>query len=132
MDGKTTHTNLRIAGGAPGAEIEINIHGRLQQRAFRDVRGRLTFATDPRTAPIVHLNGPITLDQFWVQRPLSSARAYRLSVVVGTPGVGPGTFAIYPCDCFLTGGAAPEAEIEFPHRDPGQPPLRMHVQLGED
>lgn len=132
IDGKTTHSGLRIVGGAPSATIDINIQGKLHQRVDRDARGRLQFGTSPATAPIVHLNGPITLDQFFVQRPLTSARQQRLSVVVGTHGVGPGTFAVYECDCFLRGGAAPEADIEFPHRDPGQPPIRMHVKLDRD
>jgi hypothetical protein len=132
LDGTATHTDLRVIAWADHYEIEVLIHGRLPQRVFRDVRGKLTFGVDARTAPIVHLNGPVTLDSFWVQRPLSSARPGRLSVVVGTHGVGPGTFAIYECDCFLRSKAAPEADIEFPHRDPGQPPLLMHVKLDRD
>lgn len=132
QDGKTTHTNLIIWATSSSASIHIQIHGRLHQQAFHDARGRLVFGGTPGTAPIVHFNGPVTLDSFWVQKPLTSAREQRLSVVVGTHGVGPGTFAIFPCDCILTGGKAPEADIEFPHRDPTQPPLRRHVKLDED
>jgi hypothetical protein len=46
--------------------------------------------------------------------------------------VGPGTFAGYECDCFLRGSAAPRADIEFPAKQPGQPPIKMRVRLNED
>jgi hypothetical protein len=131
-DGTTRHTDLWIYAPLPYATIRINIEGKYQQRAFRDKHGRLTLSLQPATAPIVHFNGPVTLDQFYVQQPLTSKYEKRLSIVVGTPGVGPGTFATYMCSCFLTEGAAPEAEIDFPTQTPGGPPLRMQVKLDED
>jgi len=131
-DGKTTHEGFQIRGGYPDANVTVKVHGKWEQRAFRDARGKLKFGDSPAAAPVVHLNGPVTMAPFWTQRPLRSSHHEELSIVVGTPGKGPGSFATYLCECFLHGGAAPEADIEFPNREPGRPPIWVRVRLNED
>ncbi len=55
----------------------------------------------------------------------------RLSVVLGTPGVGTGAFAYFECDCFPD-RAWPVAEIEYPGKDANGRPVRQRVALEED
>lgn len=129
----TRHEALSISDFETSSRVSVRSSDGLVQMAFRDARGKLKFSTTPADAPIVHFNGPVTMDQFWHQQPLSSTEARRVSIVVGTPGVGDGTFATFRCGCFLKSddGVSPRAEIEFAHRDPAQPALHQEARLSE-
>ena len=89
----------------------------------------LTFADSPRTAPIVHIGGPL---QMAVEgpRPLKKVGAgkFELNATVGTKGLGTGAFArlsyaAIPKDTY------PQATLEFPNADLKQPAFTVRMQL---
>lgn len=90
--------------------VKVDEH---RQMAGRDRAGSLELATSAKDAPIVHFDGPLTLGLFFEQEPLQSESTVDLSVVVGTPGIGPGTFSLHFCDAYPK-GAWPTAVIEYP------------------
>jgi hypothetical protein len=63
------------------------------------------FARKPQDAPIIHFDGPMTLGQYGPRQTLprnvdgTSYRTTSLKLMVGTPGLGEGTFASYHCRC---------------------------------
>jgi hypothetical protein len=110
-------------------KLSVVVEGK-PQTAGRDSRGTLAFAASPHEAPIVHFNGPLTLDLFRLQQPFRSGQEEEMTAVVGTPGVGPGTFALfntlaYPKDAW------PTANIEFPTKDGGKL-IVAQVRLAEE
>jgi hypothetical protein len=119
--GKARHKALTFFRNGEGSQLlSVRLDGKFEQMAGWDRHGRLRFAARPQDAPVIHFNGPLKMDLFRNQRPLSGQRKEGLCVVVGTPGVGPGTFARLDCDAFLPGGA-PVAEVLYPGKgEPGR------------
>jgi hypothetical protein len=127
-DGKTRHTRLRYNQPFTDGEISVQIGNRDLQLAGRDRCGKLVFADRAKDAPIIHFNGPLTMDLYHIQKPLRSTGEWvRLSAVVGTPGSGPGTFAHLDCSAFYDG--MPTAEVEYPSREPGGKPIVVRIPL---
>ena len=99
--------------------------------AWGDERSPLVFASRPEDAPIVHIGAPLRMG-FEIRRPLEkvSKDTFKLSAGVGTPGVGPGTFAhlrynVIPEDVF------PKATLEFPSKTRGGTPIKVEMVLRE-
>ena len=114
-DGKVRHTNLRVTlfGRDTGAgTIAVQVADRGEQVAGNDVAGALTFADKPATAPVIHFNGPLQMALTTATPLQRSAKPVRLNAVVGTPGLGEGTFAAVGGDD-LPEDAHPSAAIEF-------------------
>jgi hypothetical protein len=85
------------------------------------------FADRPQDAPIVHFDGPLTLQRNDAK--LAFVRGEKptpLGVTVGTPGLGKDTFTEI---LFREGDPNGVAEIVFPHRDPKAKPIRVKVVL---
>lgn len=57
-----------------------------------DTGGKLAFADSPARAPVVHVGGPLAL-AFLARVELTAGEEERLDAAIGTPGLGPGTFA---------------------------------------
>jgi hypothetical protein len=127
--GKTQHKNLRYYFNTRFVRLSIGGGTRVQV-AGRDYHGKLEFAASPKDAPVVHFNGPLTLDLFWDQEPWYGGQYASLDVVVGTRGVGKGTFAAIHCAAYPK-GAWPSAVIEYPARDGGKP-IVAKVRLAEE
>jgi len=125
------HRNLRINLDNVEEMVSVRINGKDEQVAGLDRFGALQFTLSPNNAPIIHFNGPLTMDLFHFQAPLQSAKRVRLSAVVGTRGSGPGTFAQLNCDAYLNAGCPP-AEVEFPAKKPGDKPITVRILLKED
>jgi hypothetical protein len=77
----------------------------------------LVFADHPSEAPVAHIGGPLAID-------LSYYESLVLRVRVGTPGLGRGAFA-----ALVLPDIVPVAQIEFPSRTPGAPPLVVKATL---
>jgi hypothetical protein len=101
---------------------------------FKDGQGRRfaaipRFTDDPRSAPIVHMDGPLTLSLGYAPpAALQPGVAVELEPMLGTPGIGKGAFAALmtiPEDLDQT----PRADIEFPSNSAGAPPLRSRLDL---
>jgi hypothetical protein len=106
----------------------IRIAGRVGQYAGLDGAGFLQFAARPEEAPVVHFRGPLHMGLHSPQRLLLGADGGELLTVVGTPGLGKGTFASVAYGGLITAGAAPVAEIEFPSTS-GSPLLKTRYTL---
>lgn len=90
-------------------------------------REDLVFADQPKDAPIVHLNGPFTFLLAEAPKTVTPGENLEFVVLFGTPGLGRGTFA-YPIQSF---NPRPLAEIQFPAKTPGDPPIVVKVRLAE-
>ena len=120
---------MRYAPGNANRKLSVRVSGK-QQSAGRDRLGKLAFGASPKEAPVVHFAGPLTLDLFWDQEPLLSGADNEITAVLGTPGVGPGTFAQFYCDAYPH-GAWPTAFVEFPPAN-GETPVTKTIRLEEE
>jgi hypothetical protein len=127
--GKVCHRNLLYRDTPRGPRLFLGHDDKLWSSG-RDPRGKLELAAKASDAPVVHFAGPLTLDLFYNQRPLRTGQTVDLSVVVGTPGVGAGTFAVMHCD-YYPKNAWPTAVIEHPRKGGGTPVV-ARVRLAED
>lgn len=110
--GGTCYKNLQFSPNRHTYRLSVRV-GEHRQAAGRDRAGALELAATAKDAPVVHFDGPLTLGLYFDQEPLRSEAAVDLSVVVGTPGVGPGTFALLFCSAYPN-GAWPTAVVEYP------------------
>jgi hypothetical protein len=94
-----------------------------------DLNGVLQFADRPADAPAVWLGGPLQIT-FYAELPtLRVGRGTELDLVVGTPGVGPGTFAMLEYEGTIPKEAKPLAEVSLPSAKPGAPPLKEKWEI---
>jgi hypothetical protein len=149
-DGRTRHSDLVVEiGDYLGANRQVSIslktHGGWMQYAHDT---QLAFARRPQDAPVIHFNGPLTARLApapvnWVpQRPdlrttegfgipldaIARGKATDLRVELGTLGQGEGTFASVSCNA-LPENVHPVAELTFPAKAPGRPPLTVRQRL---
>jgi hypothetical protein len=82
---------------------------------------------------VLHVGGPL---QMGFEVPAASALKrtgdgeYELSVGVGTKGLGKGAFVhLSYAKNAIPEGVYPTAELEFPNKKPGDPPVRVRVVL---
>jgi hypothetical protein len=94
-----------------------------------------TFGNRPDNAPIIHFNGPMTLDRYGpiytFPRGDGGNRAYKLRLLVGTPGLGAGTFASFSDLCSEKLGNL-QADIDYPHPTKPGETFRQRVELVHD
>jgi hypothetical protein len=96
-----------------------------------DRAGVLLFAATPAQAPVALLGGPLQVT-FEGERPsLRVGRTNGLTVVVGTQGVGPGTFAMLDYEDTVPASAKPVADVLLSSAKPGAPPLREKWEIKE-
>lgn len=100
------YSRFRTSSRSDGTtRIYISIAGRGYQIAGAMREPAPSFATSPEKAPIVHFDGPLTLHQYGSLQTLPrypdgmSYRKTSLKLMVGTPGLGKGTFAAIHCKC---------------------------------
>ena len=94
-----------------------------------DLTGLLQFAAKPADAPVIHLGGPLEIS-FYADLPtLRVGREGELILVVGTPGVGPGTFAMLDYMDTIPEDARPIAEITYQPARPGEKPLKELFEI---
>jgi hypothetical protein len=123
LDGTKHQITLRLT--STGVGLVARCHG--SQYVGSTYRDDLVFATRPQDAPIVHLNGPLTLQLVDPPRQWSPGEKVDLVVLFGTPGLGKGTFA-YMIQSFPS---RPIAEFQFPAKNPRAAPLVAKVALKE-
>jgi hypothetical protein len=124
------------AGVSLGVDVEVpgvkggGLGGRLSFSAgLIDLTGVFQFADKPADAPAVHLGGPLQVT-FYAELPtLRVGRGTELSLVVGTPGAGPGTFAMLDYEGTIPKEAKPMAELSLPWAKSGAPPLKEKWEI---
>ncbi len=83
--------------------LSIYVGGKRQVAGW-DRNGKLEFAASAMDAPVVHFNGPLTLDLFREQEKAAAQRTQvDITAVVGTHGAGTGTFALFYTDAYPKG-----------------------------
>jgi hypothetical protein len=94
-----------------------------------DLTGVLRFADTPAAAPAVWCGGPLQVTCYGERPNLRIDRDNELILVVGTPGFGPGAFAMLGYEGTIPAAAHPVAEITLPPAKPDQPPARAKYEL---
>jgi hypothetical protein len=103
--------------------------GRVQQgTSLVDGTGVLQFAERPQDAPILHFGGPWQVRLSDKHR-LTIERESDMTLCVGSPGVGVGTFTWINYENVIPTDKYPTVEIVYPPKRPGDPPLREHYEL---
>ena len=99
------------------------------------VMERPTWGDKPANAPIIHFKGPLTLERYGpmvtIPRGDGGNRSYKLRLLLGTPGLGAGTFASFSDVCSRELGAV-QAEIEYPDAWGRDEPLSQRTELIHD
>jgi hypothetical protein len=98
--------------------LTAELEPQFREIAGTDPTGNLRFASTPQDAPVVYFGGPMTLDTN--RDPLHRGRATHLYAMVGTPGIGPGTFAAL-LHGQVNADAHIVAEIEVPRKGKASP-----------
>ncbi len=94
-----------------------------------NLTGVFQFADKPANAPAVLLAGPLQIT-FYADRPtLRVGGASELVLVVGTPGVGPGTFAMLGYEDTIPATVKPVADVSLPSAKTGAPPLKEKWEI---
>jgi hypothetical protein len=122
-------------------ELSPSMHGphkplapKIRQTAGVDTWGSLSFSRRPQEAPILHFDGPLTLDVSMAAPTLErGVEQIDLQIMVGTRGLGQGSFASLAHYHYDADGAVkniipenlfPVVEAELPSRSPGGEPVR--------
>jgi hypothetical protein len=134
----TVHKHFELTQNIDGHfSIELGDPEKRQQFVGIGQMERPSWGATPETAPIVHFNGPMVLARYGKIYTLprgangSHSRRYKLRLMVGTPGLGAGTFASY--DELCSEGFGPvQADIEYASAGPGKAPLRQRIELEHD
>jgi hypothetical protein len=108
--------------GRSGYSAEVLVRGRHEQVAY-------FLATEaPGGAPVAWFNGPLTVHPYGANQTLGrNAEPSTISFAVGTPGLATTTTIAY--DGVIPNGALPVAEIEFPGRRLGDPPVKKRLRF---
>jgi hypothetical protein len=96
-----------------------------------DLNGPLVPARKASEAPIIHFGGPLQVN-FNDQRPtLRRNRSVDFMLVVGTPGLGAGTFAAIGYDETIPSSVYPQCEITYSPAREGATPVKKLYELKE-
>jgi hypothetical protein len=89
-----------------------------------DLGGVFQFASTPADAPVIRFGGPLQVT-FYAEPPaIRVGRESEFVLVVGTPGIGPGTFAMVGYQDTIPETAKPVADLVLPGEKSGVPPVR--------
>lgn len=106
----------RLKGGGLGGRLSFSA-------GPRDLAGALRFADTRGDAPVVWLGGPLQVTFYGEVPSLRVGRGTELVLVVGTPGLGAGTFAMLDYEDTIPATVKPVADVSLPPAKPGAPPL---------
>jgi hypothetical protein len=131
-DGVPANTRLKVKFFPDQVELYV-LNDRVRY-VSSDARGLFRFSDKPGSAPIVQLDGPLTLTPDVPYTFARGPRGTRFSATVGTQGLGTGAFAaLFHGDVYNTvpRHLVPVADITFPPRVAGGPPLQTRVVLDD-
>jgi hypothetical protein len=92
-----------------------------------DLDGMLVFAARPQDAPIVHVDGPLQVTCYFGRPTLQLGRETDVVLMVGSPGLGKGTFTMLQYDQVIPPDFHPKLEITYS----GAPPFKEQFELKE-
>ena len=127
-DSKAAVAGVYLDVDDPGMK-GAGIGGRLTMSAASfDLNGVLQFADSPAAAPVIHFGGPLEVTFYGTLPTLRVGREADLTLVVGTPGIGPGTFAELHYQDAIPDGPRPIAEVTWPAAK-GDTPIKKKFEL---
>src|SRR5262249_52823228 len=113
-----------LKGGGIGGRVSYML-------SLLDTDGVLQFGSKPGDAPIIHLDGPLQIS-FYLGRPTwTGGRAQDTILCLGTPGSGPGTFAMLKYEGTVPPGKHPKIDATFQPKDSAQKPVTEIYVLKE-
>jgi hypothetical protein len=128
---KSVVVSVSVDAEIPGMK-GCGIGGRVQYSAGPiDLTGLFQFSDKPATAPVVHISGPVQITFYGELPTLRVGRDAELMLVVGTPGVGPGTFASVCYDETIPEAANPVAEFTFAPAKAGAASVKEKFEIKE-
>jgi hypothetical protein len=128
-DPEAAVASLRVDVEVPGLKGG-GIGGRVSFSAGPlDLTGLLRFADSPAGAPVIHLGGPFQVTFYGELPSLRVGRGSELVLVVGTEGIGPGTFAMVDYEDTIPREAKPVAEITYAPARANEPLLREKFEI---
>jgi hypothetical protein len=153
-DGKVRYKGVKVVVGwfVGGQRYrEVTLTANVPGRGTESVSSPLLRPADkPADAPVIHFDGPLALRlnmsngvlhcpvdytgekepaaPWYEESPLVRGKECDLTAEIGTPGVGPGTFALMTAN-IPPSNVHPVAEVEFRRRDPAKPAIRVKVEL---
>jgi hypothetical protein len=134
--GKPRDLRLRVRGFDPAdgkcTGMILTLDGKRRQYVGFDEANPFRFAQRPAQAPIIHLEGPLSMQLYGEPVTLIAGREADLNISIGTPGIGRGSFCAIQCCTVLDCKVSPVAEILFPARVPGRTPPTSRVPIADD
>jgi hypothetical protein len=111
---------------------QLRAKGRVTQIAGPlDRTGALLTARKPTDAPVVHLGGPVLVTFYGSLPTLRRGKSSEFTLIVGTPGLGGGTFANVVYDETIPAAANPAADVTFPAEKEGGEPVKKRFEFKE-
>ena len=123
---------LRVSRYSDG-RYRLYFRGTMRQYAGAMKHDKPRFSSKPGDAPIIHFNGPLTLGRYaemvTLPNPTSqSVRKQSLRLMVGSKGLGKGTFAACHCNRRRNKGGL-RADFTFPAKTEDGEPIRQRASL---
>ena len=91
--------------------------------------GPLVMAAKPADAPIIHFGGPLAVTFYFAPPTLRRGRTTECTIVIGTQGLGTGTFAMMAYDDVIPESVYPTAEVTYAPLKAGAPPVKQLYEL---
>jgi hypothetical protein len=113
-----------LRGGGVGGRVSYML-------MMLDTAGVLQLAAKPADAPIVHLDGPLQVTFFAAKPTWAGGRSQDTILCVGTPGRGPGTFAMLKYEGTIPDGKHPKVEATYRPKGDEKKPFRELYELKE-
>jgi hypothetical protein len=145
-DGKSSYVITHLSGtiARPGAPtdlmVSVDIKGPLEYRQYGDI---VAMGADPRTAPVAHFHGPLTVEAqtvFWKPPPdLALSRGDKptdLRAFIGTMDAKKGCWVVVRThegqnQPAFPKGVHPFVDVEFPAKKRGDPPIKKRYALDQ-
>lgn len=129
-NGQSKEAKMHLQRVPPsGARMFYSLGGKTSQSVGIAGEMPVTFADKAKDAPIIHLGGPLTYRLESSLSNLKPGKDYSFSGRLGTPGLGPGSFAtLHPI--FVTEGRY-HVRMAFPHQDPDRPRIEKEFLLSQ-
>jgi hypothetical protein len=113
-----------LKGGGIGGRVSYML-------SLFDLEGVFQLANKPADAPIVHFDGPLEIT-FYGSRPTwRGGRSEDTVLCIGTPGHGPGTFAMVKYEGTIPPDKLPRIDAAFTPKDANLKPLKELYELKE-
>jgi hypothetical protein len=132
-DGKGWQVRLQLRKFSDQhTRLIVRLNGKRLQFVGWDDADPFRFGDRPQDAPVIHLDGPLQVRLYGEAPSFLAGQASEIDVAIGTPGVGKGSFAAIQCCEVLNCQVSPVVEVEFPHFDPKEGPIRTRSLIGDD